>query len=399
MDRHLNGRNKMIKFPVYLDYAATAPADPRVAEKMMTCITLDGVFGNAASKSHSYGWQAAEAVDIARNQVADFIGADSREIVFTSGATESDNLAVIGLAWKFQGGERNVIITSAIEHKAILDSCAFAEKLGFQVIRIKPDREGRVTPEMLREHLNERTLLVTLMHANNEIGTVQDIKALADTAHEYGALFHSDCAQSAGKIKIDVREQAADYLSFSGHKLYGPKGIGAFYIRNTAPRPEAVVHGGGHERGLRSGTLATHQIAGLGLAYEIAGQCFDEENARIRDLRERLRHGLCSLSGVSVNGALRERLPGNLNLTFRGVNGEQFLLALTKIAVSTGSACTSASVNPSYVLKALGLSDEEAHASIRFSLGRFSTEEEIDFTVDYVKAEYLKLKAKGSFWK
>ena len=389
----------MIKFPVYLDYAATAPADPRVAEKMMTCLTRDGVFGNAASKSHSYGWQAAEAVDIARNQVADFIGADSREIVFTSGATESDNLAVIGLAWKFQGGERNVIITSAIEHKAILDSCAFAEKLGFQVIRIKPDREGRVTPEMLREHLNEKTLLVTLMHANNEIGTVQDIKALADTAHEYGALFHSDCAQSAGKIKIDVREQAADYLSFSGHKLYGPKGIGAFYIRNTAPRPEAVVHGGGHERGLRSGTLATHQIAGLGLAYEIAGQCFDEENARIRDLRERLRHGLCSLSGVSVNGSLRERLPGNLNLTFRGVNGEQFLLALTKIAVSTGSACTSASVNPSYVLKALGLSDEEAHASIRFSLGRFTTEEEIDFTVDYVKAEYLKLKAKGSFWK
>ena len=389
----------MIKFPVYLDYAATAPADPRVSEKMMTCLTRDGVFGNAASKSHSYGWQAAEAVDIARNQVADFIGADSREIVFTSGATESDNLAVIGLAWKFQGGERNVIITSAIEHKAILDSCAFAEKLGFQVIRIKPDREGRVTPEMLREHLNEKTLLVTLMHANNEIGTVQDIKALADTAHEYGALFHSDCAQSAGKIKIDVREQAADYLSFSGHKLYGPKGIGAFYIRNTAPRPEAVVHGGGHERGLRSGTLATHQIAGLGLAYEIAGQCFDEENARIRDLRERLRHGLCSLSGVSVNGSLRERLPGNLNLTFRGVNGEQFLLALTKIAVSTGSACTSASVNPSYVLKALGLSDEEAHASIRFSLGRFTTEEEIDFTVDYVKAEYLKLKAKGSFWK
>ncbi len=395
----LDGKIKMIKFPVYLDYAATSPADPRVAEKMMTCITLDGVFGNAASKSHSYGWQAAEAVDIARNQVADFIGADSREIVFTSGATESDNLAVIGLAWKFQGGERNVIITSAIEHKAILDSCAFAEKLGFQVIRIKPDREGRVTPEMLREHLNERTLLVTLMHANNEIGTVQDIKALADTAHEYGALFHSDCAQSAGKIKIDVREQAADYLSFSGHKLYGPKGIGAFYIRNTAPRPEAVVHGGGHERGLRSGTLATHQIAGLGLAYEIAGQCFDEENARIRDLRERLRHGLCSLSGVSVNGSLRDRLPGNLNLTFRGVNGEQFLLALTKIAVSTGSACTSASVNPSYVLKALGLSDEEAHASIRFSLGRFTTEEEIDFTVDYVKAEYLKLKAKGSFWK
>ncbi len=389
----------MIKFPVYLDYAATAPADPRVSEKMMTCLTRDGVFGNAASKSHSYGWQAAEAVDIARNQVADFIGADSREIVFTSGATESDNLAVIGLAWKFQGGERNVIITSAIEHKAILDSCAFAEKLGFQVIRIKPNREGRVTPEMLREHLNEKTLLVTLMHANNEIGTVQDIKALADTAHEYGALFHSDCAQSAGKIKIDVREQAADYLSFSGHKLYGPKGIGAFYIRNTAPRPEAVVHGGGHERGLRSGTLATHQIAGLGLAYEIAGQCFDEENARIRDLRERLRHGLCSLSGVSVNGSLRERLPGNLNLTFRGVNGEQFLLALTKIAVSTGSACTSASVNPSYVLKALGLSDEEAHASIRFSLGRFTTEEEIDFTVDYVKAEYLKLKAKGSFWK
>ncbi len=395
----LDGKIKMIKFPVYLDYAATSPADPRVAEKMMTCLTLDGVFGNAASKSHSYGWQAAEAVDIARNQVADFIGADSREIVFTSGATESDNLAVIGLAWKFQGGERNVIITSAIEHKAILDSCAFAEKLGFQVIRIKPDREGRVTPEMLREHLNERTLLVTLMHANNEIGTVQDIKALADTAHEYGALFHSDCAQSAGKIKIDVREQAADYLSFSGHKLYGPKGIGAFYIRNTAPRPEAVVHGGGHERGLRSGTLATHQIAGLGLAYEIAGQCFDEENARIRDLRERLRHGLCSLSGVLVNGSLRERLPGNLNLTFRGVNGEQFLLALTKIAVSTGSACTSASVNPSYVLKALGLSDEEAHASIRFSLGRFTTEEEIDFTVDYVKAEYLKLKAKGSFWK
>lgn len=388
-----------MKFPVYLDNAATTPVDPRVAEKMSSCLTMDGVFGNAASKTHVYGWQAAEVVDIARNQVADLVGADSREIVFTSGATESDNLAVTGLAFRFQGGERNIIVTSEIEHKAILDSCSFAERLGYQVIRIKPDREGRVTPEMLREYLSDRVLLVTLMQANNEVGTINDIKALAETAHEYGALFHSDCAQSAGKVRIDVREMPADYLSFSGHKLYGPKGIGAFYIRNDAPRPEAVIHGGGHERGLRSGTLAVHQIAGMGLAFELARQDFDAGNARATALRERLRHRICSLSGVTLNGSPRERLPGNLNLTFRGVDGEQFLLALTKIAVSTGSACTSASVEPSYVLRALGLSAAEAHASIRFSLGRFTTEEEIDFVADYVKTEYLKLKAKGDFWK
>lgn len=388
-----------MKLPVYLDYAATTPVDPRVAKKMAECLCLEGTFGNPASKSHIYGWQAAEAVDIARGQIADLIGADTREIVFTSGATECDNLAVTGVALANRGGSRKKIITSAIEHKAVLDPCHYAETLGYEVVYLKPNADGLVTPEMLEEAIDDNTLLVSLMHANNEIGVVQDIGRLAEIAKSHGALFHSDCAQSAGKVRIDVSTMPVDYLSLCAHKVYGPKGIGAFYVRKGAPRPNPVIRGGGHEMGMRSGTLATHQIVGMGEAFALAKAEMKQENMRIEGLRNRLAEALLSLPETSVNGTMNSRLPGNLNVTFRGINGENFMLALRNIAVSTGSACTSASLNPSYVLKALGLSDADAHSSIRFSLGRFTTEEEIDYAIGVISEEYLKQRKLGSLWK
>lgn len=388
-----------MKLPVYLDYAATTPVDPRVAKKMAECLCLEGTFGNPASKSHVYGWQAAEAVDIARGQIADLIGADAREIVFTSGATECDNLAITGIAAAHAGGSRKKIITSAIEHKAVLDPCHYVETLGFEVVYLTPNHDGLVTPEMLEEVIDDNTLLVSLMHANNEIGTVQDIGSLARVAKAHGALFHSDCAQSAGKIKIDVKTMPVDYLSLCAHKVYGPKGIGAFYVRRGAPKPHPVIRGGGHEMGMRSGTLATHQIVGMGEAFALAGSEMKKDNAAIESLRNRLAEALLALPETSVNGTMAQRLPGNLNVTFRGVNGENFILSLRNIAVSTGSACTSASLNPSYVLKAMGLSDAEAHSSIRFSLGRFTTEEEIDYAVKLISEEYLKQRKLGNLWK
>ena len=388
-----------MKLPVYLDYAATTPVDPRVITKMTECLGLDGRFGNPASKSHVYGWNAAESVDIAREQIADLIGADSREIVFTSGATESDNLAIIGVAMAHQKGSRKKIITSAIEHKAVLDPCHYLENLGFEVVFLTPGRDGIITPDMLEEVLDDNTLLVSLMHVNNEIGVVQDIGALAEKAHAHGALFHSDCAQSAGKVVIDVRKMPVDYLSLCAHKIYGPKGIGAFFVRKGVVRPFPVIRGGGHEMGMRSGTLATHQIAGMGEAFAIAGKEMKKDNERIRALRDRLAEKLLELPETSVNGSMESRVEGNLNVTFRGINGENFILALRNIAVSTGSACTSASLNPSYVLKAMGLSDEEAHSSIRFSIGRFTTEEEIDYAVDLISKEYIKQRKAGNLWK
>ncbi|MGN1392684.1 MAG: IscS subfamily cysteine desulfurase [Succinivibrionaceae bacterium] len=388
-----------MKLPIYLDYAATTPVDPRVAEKMCFCLTLDGNFANPASKSHVYGWQAAEAVDIARNQIADLIGAESREIIFTSGATESDNLATIGVALAHKNSNRKKIITSIIEHKAILDPCHYLENLGYEVIYLVPNKDGIVTPEQLEECVDENTLLVSLMHANNEIGVVQDIAKLAEISKKCGALFHSDCAQSAGKIDINVKKMKVDYLSLCAHKIYGPKGIGAFYVRQTSLKPEAIVKGGGHERGMRSGTLATHQIVGMGEAFAIAKKDMKKDNVYMQKLQQKLYEGFVGIDGVYINGSMNNRLPNNLNVTFTGVNGENFLLALKDIAVSTGSACTSASLNPSYVLKALGLSDNDAHSSIRFSIGRFTTEEEIDFVIEYVKNEYLKQKIKGDLWK
>lgn len=387
-----------MKLPVYLDYAATTPVDARVIKKMSDCLSLEGIFGNPASKSHVYGWQAAEAVDIARGQIAELIGADTREIVFTSGATECDNLAITGVALAHMKGNRKKIITSAIEHKAVLDPCHYVETLGFEVVFMQPNQDGLITPEMLEQVIDDNTLLVSLMHANNEIGVIQDIEQLAKVAKAHGALFHSDCAQSAGKVEIDVNTMPVDYLSLCAHKVYGPKGIGAFYVRKGAPKPNPVIRGGGHEMGMRSGTLATHQIAGMGEAFALAKAEMKKENARIEALRDKLARALLELPETSVNGTMEHRLPGNLNVTFRGINGENFMLALRNISVSTGSACTSASLNPSYVLKALGLSDAEAHSSIRFSLGRFTTEEEIDYAIEIISSEYLKQRKLGNLW-
>ncbi len=366
-----------MKQPIYLDYAATTPVDPRVAEKMMACLTLDGNFANPASRSHLYGWKAEEAVEMARRQVADLVGADPRELVWTSGATESDNLAIKGVAHALADQGRH-IITSKIEHKAVLDSCHQLEREGFEVTYLQPGAEGIISPEQLEAALRDDTVLVSLMHVNNELGTVNDIAALGAVAHAHKVLFHVDAAQSTGKLPIDLKALPVDFMSFSAHKTYGPKGIGALFVRRGLPlRLEAQIHGGGHERGMRSGTLATHQIVGMGEAFALAGSLMLAEVQRISALRDALMAGLAELDGVTLNGSADARVPHNLNLAFAGVDGELLLLALKDLALSSGSACTSAAVEPSYVLRAIGLSDELAHSSIRLSLGRFSSEQDV----------------------
>ena len=366
-----------MKQPIYLDYAATTPVDPQVAEKMMACLTLDGNFANPASRSHLYGWKAEEAVEMARRQVADLVGADPRELVWTSGATESDNLAIKGVAHALAEQGRH-IITSKIEHKAVLDSCHQLEREGFEVTYLQPGAEGIISPEQLEAALRDDTVLVSLMHVNNELGTVNDIAALGAVAHAHKVLFHVDAAQSTGKLPIDLKALPVDFMSFSVHKTYGPKGIGALFVRRGLPlRLEAQIHGGGHERGMRSGTLATHQIVGMGEAFALAGSLMLAEVQRISALRDALMAGLAELDGVTLNGSADARVPHNLNLAFAGVDGELLLLALKDLALSSGSACTSAAVEPSYVLRAIGLSDELAHSSIRLSLGRFSSEQDV----------------------
>jgi len=366
-----------MKQPIYLDYAATTPVDPQVAEKMMACLRLDGNFANPASRSHLYGWKAEEAVELARRQVADLVGADPREIVWTSGATESDNLAIKGVAHA-QAERGRHIITSKIEHKAVLDSCQQLEREGFEVTYLQPGAEGIITPAQLQAALRDDTVLVSLMHVNNEIGTINDIAALGELAHARGVLMHVDAAQSTGKLAIDLRVLPVDFMSFSAHKTYGPKGIGALFVRRgLALRLPAQIHGGGHERGMRSGTLPTHQIVGMGEAFELAGALLASEPARIADLRESLLSGLAALPGVTLNGSAQARVPHNLNLAFAGVDGELLLLALKDLALSSGSACTSAAVEPSYVLRAIGLDDELAHSSIRLSLGRYTSEDDV----------------------
>ena len=366
-----------MKQPIYLDYAATTPVDPQVAEKMMACLTLDGNFANPASRSHLYGWKAEEAVEMARRQVADLVGADPRELVWTSGATESDNLAIKGVVHALADQGRH-IITSKIEHKAVLDSCHQLEREGFEVTYLQPGAEGIISPEQLEAALRDDTVLVSLMHVNNELGTVNDIAALGAVAHAHKVLFHVDAAQSTGKLPIDLKALPVDFMSFSAHKTYGPKGIGALFVRRGLPlRLEAQIHGGGHERGMRSGTLATHQIVGMGEAFELAGSLMQAEVQRISALRDALMAGLAELDGVTLNGSADARVPHNLNLAFAGVDGELLLLALKDLALSSGSACTSAAVEPSYVLRAIGLSDELAHSSIRLSLGRFSSEQDV----------------------
>lgn len=368
--------------PIYFDYLSTTPVDPAVAEAMAACLTLDGTFGNPASRSHRFGWEAEMAVENARQQIAGLINADLREIAFTSGATESDNLAIKGVidAAVAAGEDPGHIVTSSIEHKAVLDSCAHLERRGVAVTYVAPAADGRIRPDDVRDALRPDTRLVSIMHANNEIGTINDVGAIADVARAAGVPMHVDAAQSVGKIPVDVDALGIDLLSISAHKFYGPKGIGALYQRRRPRVPvEAQIDGGGHERGLRSGTLPTHQIVGMGKAAEIAAAQLQGEGQRLGDLRERLLKALEDLPGITINGHPRERLPGALNLSVADVEGEALLLSLPEFALSTGSACTSASLEPSYVLKALGLGDALAHSSLRISLGRFTRREDVDF--------------------
>ena len=387
-----------MKLPIYFDYSATTPVDPRVAEKMADCLTNNGNFGNPASRSHAYGWEAEAAVEEARNQIAGLLNADPREIVWTSGATEANNLAIKGCA-HFNQKKGKHIITSKIEHKAVLDTCRQLEREGFEVTYLDPDKDGIIQPDTVASAIREDTTVVSLMHVNNEIGTINDIAAIGEICRENKVFFHVDAAQSAGKIAIDMDAMKVDMMSLSAHKIYGPKGIGALYVRRKPRvRIEAQMHGGGHERGMRSGTLATHQIVGMGEAFHIAQEDMTEENKRILALRNRLWDGLSDMEEVQVNGSLAQRVAGNLNVSFAYVEGESLIMALKDLAVSSGSACTSASLEPSYVLRALGLDDEQAHSSIRFSIGRFTTEEEIDFAIAKIRDAVEKLRALSPLW-
>lgn len=387
-----------MRLPIYLDYAATTPVDPKVADKMMQYLTLEGNFGNPASRSHRFGWQAEEAVDIARNQIAELIGADPREIVFTSGATESDNLAIKGAA-HFNQTKGKHIITSKTEHKAVLDTCRQLEREGFEVTYLSPQRDGLIDLNTLAAAMRPDTILVSIMHVNSETGVVQDIEKIGEMCREKGIVFHVDAAQSAGKLPINLKTLKVDLMSFSGHKIYGPKGIGALYVRRKPRiRIEAQQHGGGHERGMRSGTLPVHQIVGMGEAFHLANSLMEIEAPRLRALRERLWNGLKDIEEVYMNGSWEHSAPNILNVSFAYVEGESLMMALKDLAVSSGSACTSASLEPSYVLRALGLNDELAHSSIRFSFGRFTTEEEIDHTINVVKDAIGHLRELSPLW-
>ncbi|HEX6592111.1 MAG TPA: IscS subfamily cysteine desulfurase [Moraxellaceae bacterium] len=388
-----------MKRPIYLDYSATTPVDPRVAQKMVECLTQEGNFGNPASRSHAYGWHAEEAVENARRQVADLVKADPREIVWTSGATESDNLAIKGAAHFYQTKGKH-IVTSKIEHKAVLDTCRQLEREGFEITYLDPELgTGLIKPEAVEAALRPDTILVSLMHVNNEIGTITDIAAIGEITRARGILFHVDGAQSTGKVEIDLENTKVDLMSFSAHKTYGPKGIGALYVRRKPRvRLEAQMHGGGHERGFRSGTLATHQIVGMGEAFRIAKEEMQAENARIATLRDRLWAGLQGLEQVFINGDATQRVPQNLNVSFNFVEGESLIMALKDMAVSSGSACTSASLEPSYVLRALGLTDELAHSSIRFTIGRFTTEADVDYVIGHSQQAVNRLRDLSPLW-
>lgn len=388
----------MVKTPIYFDYSATTPVDERVAEEMCSYLTREGRYGNPASRSHPFGWDAEAATERARGEVAALVGADPKEIVFTSGATESDNLAIKGAAHFYQKKGKH-LVTVKTEHKAVLDSCRQLEREGYEVTYLDPEPNGILDLEKFKAALRADTILATVMHVNNEIGVIQDIAALGAICREQGVLFHVDAAQSAGKVAIDLKQLPVDLMSFSAHKIYGPKGIGALYVRRKPRvRLEAQMHGGGHERGLRSGTLAVHQIVGMGAAFRIAQADMAQEIPRIHALRERLWAGLKEMDEVYLNGDAEQRVAGNLNVSFNFVEGESLIMALKDIAVSSGSACTSASLEPSYVLRALGRNDELAHSSIRFTIGRYTTEQEIDYTVELVKAKVAKLRELSPLW-
>ena len=380
-----------MKKPVYLDYAATTPVDPAVAEEMLKYLTPDGVFGNPASRSHGFGWQAEAAVEGARRQVANLLHADPREIVWTSGATESDNLAIKGAV---AGKSNPHVVTSMIEHKAVLDTCKWLEGQGVEVTWLKPGADGRVSCQQVEGALRNNTALVSLMMVNNELGSQTDIAAIGAMLRERGVMFHVDAAQAAGKTEVNVGGMPVDLLSLSGHKVYGPKGIGALYVRRSPDvRIESQIHGGGHERGMRSGTLPTHQIVGMGKAFDLAGEKLEQEKARLELLRKRFLSGLEGLEGVTLNGSAEHRVPGIINLSFAGVDAESLMLGLRELAVSSGSACSSATIEPSFVLKGIGLDDEQAHRALRFSFGRFSTEEEIDFAAAQIVDVVTRLRS------
>ena len=389
---------KDMKTPIYLDYASTTPIDKRVADKMLEYMTMDGMYGNPASRSHSFGWDADAAVSESRKHIADLINADPREIVWTSGATESDNLAIKGAAHFYKKKGKH-IITVKTEHKAVLDACRQLEREGFEVTYMEPESDGLLDLDKLQSEIREDTVLISVMHVNNEIGVIQDIEKIGEIARSKNIIFHVDAAQSAGKIKIDLEKMKVDLMSFSAHKIYGPKGIGALYVRRKPRvRLEAQIHGGGHERGLRSGTLPTHQIVGMGEAFRLANEEMDKDFEKISQLRNRLWNGVKDMEEVYLNGDFENRYPGIMNISFNYVEGESLIMATKDIAVSSGSACTSASLEPSFVLRAIGRSDELAHSSLRMSIGRFTTKEDIDATIKTVTKAVEKLRALSPLW-
>jgi cysteine desulfurase len=383
-------------FPIYMDYSATTPVDPRVADKMIPFLREQ--FGNPASRSHAYGWSAEAAVEEARGHVAALVNADPREIIWTSGATESNNLAIKGAA-QFYKTKGKHVITIKTEHKSVLDTVRELERVGFEATYLEPQANGLITVEQLEAAMRPDTILVSVMLVNNEIGVIQPVDEIGELCRKKGIIFHCDAAQATGKVVIDLEKTKCDLMTFTAHKTYGPKGVGALYVRRKPRvRLEAQMHGGGHERGLRSGTLPTHQIAGMGEAFRLAKVEMDAELSRIRALRDRLAKGLQEIEEVYINGDMDHRVPHNLNVSFNYVEGESLIMAIKDIAVSSGSACTSASLEPSYVLRALGRSDELAHSSIRFTIGRFSTEEDIDFAVNLLKAKVGKLRELSPLW-
>ena len=384
--------------PIYLDYMATTPVDPRVAARMAECLTRDGVFGNPASSSHPYGREASTLVENARGEVAALIGADPREIVWTSGATESNNLAIKGIAWAREDKGKH-IITSRTEHKAVIDTCRWLERQGWRVTWLEPCDDGRIHAQQVANALTSDTVLVSIMHVNNEIGVINDIAAIGEICRTHGCLFHVDGAQTAGKVAINLSALPVDTMAFSAHKVYGPKGAGALFVRREPrARLEALIHGGGHERGMRSGTLATHQVVGMGEACRLAREEMTVEQPRILALRQRFQQRIGGLEDVCLNGHAEHRVAGNLNLSFGGVHGDALLTALRGLALSTGSACNSATASPSYVLRALGRDDTLANASIRFSFGRWTTEDEIDLAAELVVREVTRLRALSPLW-
>ncbi|RQO33456.1 IscS subfamily cysteine desulfurase [Herminiimonas sp. KBW02] len=396
LDKSLIDTIKAPHFPIYMDYSATTPIDPRVADKMIPYLREQ--FGNPASRSHMYGWTAEKAVEDAREQVAALVNADPREIIWTSGATEGNNLALKGAA-QFYKTKGKHIITVKTEHKAVLDTVRELERQGFEATYLQPQDNGLITIEQLAEAIRPDTILVSVMLVNNEIGVIQPIDEIGELCRSKGIIFHCDAAQATGKVKIDLEKSKVDLMTFTAHKTYGPKGIGALYVRRKPRvRIEAQMHGGGHERGLRSGTLATHQIVGMGEAFRIAREEMDEELVRIKGLRDRLAKGLMDMEEVYINGDMDHRVPHNLNVSFNYVEGESLIMAIKDLAVSSGSACTSASLEPSYVLRALGRSDELAHSSIRFTFGRFTTEEDVDFTIKLIKEKVNKLRELSPLW-